>query len=239
MFALWFVAPGLRRVFGLLTGYVGNDPLSLAPFLATGAIAVLALAQTHIPSRIRRHPAHRGRGLRDRPPRRPGHQPVVGGLRRDRLPGRRPAAPCWDWASEGRWPARARCGASCSTASRVIAAYAVPSACSACTAWDQEWLDAGSSTSTASAAVRRRRGPRLQHAQRPGDARAAARALAAVLPQPAARAHDRRGGRAAHARGSALTSVRSAWVALIAGGIAHVVASRGRAAPGSCSARAR
>ena len=54
MFALWFVAPGLRRVFGLLTGFVGNDPLSLAPFLATGAIAVLAFAQTHVPSRIRR-----------------------------------------------------------------------------------------------------------------------------------------------------------------------------------------
>ena len=104
MFALWFVAPGLRRVFGLLTGYVGNDPLSLAPFLATGAIAVLALAQTHIPSRIRGILLHRGRGLRDRPPRRPGHQPVVGGLRRDRLPGRRPGRRARDWASEGCWP---------------------------------------------------------------------------------------------------------------------------------------
>ena len=32
LFALWFVAPGLRRVLGAVTGYVGHDPLSIAPF---------------------------------------------------------------------------------------------------------------------------------------------------------------------------------------------------------------
>ena len=53
MFALWFLAPGLRRVLGLFTGYVENDPLSLAPFIATAAIAALELVQVHMPSRIR------------------------------------------------------------------------------------------------------------------------------------------------------------------------------------------
>jgi O-antigen ligase len=53
MFALWFLAPGLRRVLGLHTGFVENDPLSLAPFVATAALAALELVQSHIPSRIR------------------------------------------------------------------------------------------------------------------------------------------------------------------------------------------
>jgi O-Antigen ligase len=54
LFLLWFLAPGIRRVLGLVTGYVGNDPLSLAPFLATAAIASLELLRYHVPGRIRR-----------------------------------------------------------------------------------------------------------------------------------------------------------------------------------------
>ena len=53
MFALWFLAPGLRRILGMLTGYVENDPLSVAPFVAVAAIAALELVQVHMPSRIR------------------------------------------------------------------------------------------------------------------------------------------------------------------------------------------
>jgi O-antigen ligase len=53
MFALWLLVPGLRRVLGLMTGFVGNDPLSLAPFAATAAIAALELVQVHVPSRVR------------------------------------------------------------------------------------------------------------------------------------------------------------------------------------------
>lgn len=45
LWALWLLAPGLRRVLGLETGYVGADPLAVAPFVATGLIAVLALLQ--------------------------------------------------------------------------------------------------------------------------------------------------------------------------------------------------
>ena len=54
MFALWLLAPGVRRVLGLLTGHVENDPLSLAPFVATAAIAGLELVRVQIPSPVRR-----------------------------------------------------------------------------------------------------------------------------------------------------------------------------------------
>jgi hypothetical protein len=54
LFALWFLAPGLRRVLGLHTGFVENDPLSLAPFVATASLAALELVQSHIPTQIRR-----------------------------------------------------------------------------------------------------------------------------------------------------------------------------------------
>jgi putative inorganic carbon (hco3(-)) transporter len=54
LFAFWFVAPGLRRVLGLMTGYLESDPLSLAPFLATSAIAGLELLNFHVATGIRR-----------------------------------------------------------------------------------------------------------------------------------------------------------------------------------------
>ncbi len=54
MLALWFLAPGVRRTLGLLTGFVENDPLSLAPFVATAAIAGAELVQVRVPSQIRR-----------------------------------------------------------------------------------------------------------------------------------------------------------------------------------------
>jgi O-Antigen ligase len=54
MFALWFLAPGLRRLEGLATGYVESDPLSLAPVIATGAVAALELMRLRIPTRVRR-----------------------------------------------------------------------------------------------------------------------------------------------------------------------------------------
>jgi hypothetical protein len=54
VFAFWFIAPGLRRVLGLMTGYLDSDPLSLAPFLATSAVAGLELLRFHVPTMIRR-----------------------------------------------------------------------------------------------------------------------------------------------------------------------------------------
>ena len=53
LLALWFLAPFIRRILALLSGTVANDPLSLAPFLATGALAAIALVQYHVPTKIR------------------------------------------------------------------------------------------------------------------------------------------------------------------------------------------
>jgi hypothetical protein len=53
LMTLWLLAPLLRRLLALMSGPVGNDPLSLAPFLATGALAALALVQVHVPTKIR------------------------------------------------------------------------------------------------------------------------------------------------------------------------------------------
>lgn len=63
VFALWFLAPGIRRLLGLLTGHVENDPLSLAPFVATAAIAGLELVRMRVPSRMRRIILLAGAGL--------------------------------------------------------------------------------------------------------------------------------------------------------------------------------
>lgn len=49
LWALWLLAPGLRRVLGLETGYVGSDPLAVVPFAATGLVAALALLQFRLP----------------------------------------------------------------------------------------------------------------------------------------------------------------------------------------------
>jgi len=49
LWGLWLLAPGLRRVLGLETGYVGSDPLAVAPFAATGLVAALALLQSRLP----------------------------------------------------------------------------------------------------------------------------------------------------------------------------------------------
>jgi hypothetical protein len=53
LLTLWLVAPFIRRILALISGPVANDPLSLAPFLATAALAALALVQVHVPTKIR------------------------------------------------------------------------------------------------------------------------------------------------------------------------------------------
>ena len=54
LFALWFLAPLLRRLFGLMTGYIDQDPLSVAPFVATMAMVGLELLRLRLPDRVRK-----------------------------------------------------------------------------------------------------------------------------------------------------------------------------------------
>lgn len=51
LWMLWLTAPLIRRVFGLIDGYIGADPLALAPFVATAAVAVLQLMRTPLTRR--------------------------------------------------------------------------------------------------------------------------------------------------------------------------------------------
>jgi hypothetical protein len=52
--AFWWIAPGLRRIVQWKLGYVSSDPLSLAPFLATGGIVTLELLRSSLPPRVSR-----------------------------------------------------------------------------------------------------------------------------------------------------------------------------------------
>lgn len=54
LFAFWFLAPFIRRLFDLYTGFLNTDPLSLAPFIATAAIAALQLTRTRLTPELRR-----------------------------------------------------------------------------------------------------------------------------------------------------------------------------------------
>jgi putative inorganic carbon (HCO3(-)) transporter len=46
---VWITVPFIRRVLGLELGYLAEDPLSVAPFVATGALAVLAAGRMRLP----------------------------------------------------------------------------------------------------------------------------------------------------------------------------------------------
>jgi putative inorganic carbon (HCO3(-)) transporter len=45
---LWLLSPWIRRLFGLAGPYVSADPLAVAPFLATGAVAALELTRARL-----------------------------------------------------------------------------------------------------------------------------------------------------------------------------------------------
>lgn len=51
---LWAVAPEIRRLLDLRTGFLNNDPLSVVPFVATAAIAATELTRARLPAGFRR-----------------------------------------------------------------------------------------------------------------------------------------------------------------------------------------
>lgn len=54
LFTFWCVAPELRRVLGELLGFAGNDPLSVAPFVATLILSALELRRRPLAPNVRR-----------------------------------------------------------------------------------------------------------------------------------------------------------------------------------------
>jgi O-antigen ligase len=59
----WLTAPGIRRVLGLEAGYLPEDPLSVAPFVATAAVAVMAAYRVRPPAKVLAVPAAVAGGL--------------------------------------------------------------------------------------------------------------------------------------------------------------------------------
>ncbi len=137
------------------------------------------------------------------------------------------AAPCWD--RRARALQAARCGGCCCSVVPVIAVYAIVQRASTCRRGTSSGSTPG--TSTASGVSRTAKVRVFGDAQQPGRAGPAAGTVAALLPdRPHGARRSRSPAPAIVTVALSLTFVRSAWLALIAAGIAHVVVSRGRSA---------
>ncbi len=229
MLAFWFVAPMLRRVLQLETGYVNADPLSLAPFLATAAIVALELGRVRLSPKALRVLGCAAAGL------------LIG------LPAGLVAAPFAavyaatgylaaigaavlgyvEASSGGRRPSL---DAAVRVALPAVAAYALLQTFAGMPAWDQTWLDAVNITSVGvageGAGIRA-----FGTLNAPGTlAGVAALGLVWYLAFPRPGRGDAAGALLLVAA-LAVTYVRGAWIALLAAVIAHLLLTRGRSAP--------
>jgi O-antigen ligase len=226
LFALWFVAPGIRRLLALLTGHIENDPLSVAPFMATVALAGLELLRLHVPSRIRRVLLVAGAGF-------------LVGLPLGFVAGPQAAvfAACAYLAgvSAAVLGIGERGTVEDSTLRRVLLFGMLPIACYAILqdvlelpSWDQLWLDA---TRFGSIGIEEGTDVRVfSSLNSPGTLAALlGLSLLCFLTVHKARLITLAGATLVTVA-LALTFARAAWVGLLIAGIAHVVASRGRSA---------
>ena len=227
LFALWLVAPGVRRVIGLQTGFVENDPLSLAPFLATGAVAALELVRFNVPSRIRRVFLAAALGF-------------AVGLPLGLLTGPRAAVFAFVAYLAGVAGAALGLGERLSLQNSTlrlvllyglvpIAIYGILQRLLRLPPWDQAWIDSTKFNSIGT-------GGDLSEVRVFGTLNSPG-TLAALLGLSLLcylTVHRARAGTIAAGVilwvAFALTSVRSAWVAIIVAGVAHVIVSGGRSA---------
>ncbi len=225
VFAFWFLAPEIRRLLELLTGYLNTDPLSLAPFLATAAVAALELSRSKLPSTARRVLMLAGAGFAFGLP--------VGVLH--------PSASVYAFVAylagvsgavlgffEPRLVQRSGLRRILLFGMAPIALYGIVQHVLQLPIWDQAWLDATGvisigTTSTGTVRV-------FSTLNAPG-------ALAPLLALSLLCYLTVRGHRSVATISFvvvgvalALTFVRSAWIALVAGAVAHVIASRGASA---------
>jgi O-antigen ligase len=226
LFAFWFLAPMIRRWLGLKTGYISNDPLSLAPFLATAALAGFELMRVHVPREIRRVLLLAAAGF-------------AIGLPIGLVNGPRAALYAFVAYLTGVAGAalglREGLGVRDSTLRRVllygmpvIAVYAILQRELLLPSWDLVWLQSIDFASVGDPNL----GPVRAFASLNGPG-----ALAPLLGLSLLcylTIHRARpiviAGAALTAVALSVTFVRSAWVALLLAGVAHVVASNGRSA---------
>ena len=226
VFAFWFVAPGLRRVLGLMTGYLESDPLSLAPFLATSAVAGLELLRFHVPTVIRRVLLVAAGGFALGLPVGLIHGPTSGMY----------AFVAYVAAvSAAVLGVGERTTAQESTLRRVllygippVAAYAIYQHIFGLPTWDKEWLDA---TQFGSIGIAEGEPVRVFSSLNSPGTLGGLLGLSLLM---FLTVHRLRWVTAlalvAVCVAISLTFVRSAWLALIVAGLAHVIASRGASA---------
>jgi putative inorganic carbon (hco3(-)) transporter len=226
LFALWLFVPFVRRLLAMLTGTPANDPLSLAPFLSTAAIAALELVRVHVPNRVRVIMLVAGGGF-------------AIGLPVGFLVGPRSAVyaigaylACVAAAAigyaEGRLASESTMRRALLFAVPIIAAYAIAQRYLPLTPWDQHWLDTTDFDSIGTGNGEKVRVFGTLNA--PGTlAPILALSLLCYLTVVRHRTTALLGATLVLVALS-LTYVRSAWIALIAAGIAHMLVSRGRSA---------
>jgi O-antigen ligase len=219
----WLLAPGIRRVLGWEAGQLSHDPLSVAPFVATAAVAVMAAYRVPVPARVLAVPAAAAGGL------------LIGmavGLRAPNAAiyglvayGGALSAFVVGWSDADRPLARCQMLRVVWLAAPALALYALYQYFAGLPAWDQAWLDNVDFTSIGAPEEGKIRAfaslnapgllgivlalAILVHAGRPGLLRAAP-AMVVV------------------AAGLAVTYVRGAWGALVIGALVVLLASRGR-----------
>ena len=226
MFAFWFVAPGLRRVLGLMTGYVDSDPLSLAPFLATSAIAGLELLRFHVPTVIRRVLLVAAGGFALGLP-----VGLVNGI----------SSGVYAFIAYLAAVSAAVLGVGEGTATRdstlrkvllygipPVAAYAIYQHSFGLPLWDKEWLDA---TGFGSIGISEGEPVRSFASMNSPGTLASLLALSLLMFLTVHRMRLISAvGLVTVCLAISFTFVRSAWLALIVAGVAHVIASRGASA---------
>jgi hypothetical protein len=226
VFAFWLIAPGLRRVLGLMTGYVDSDPLSLAPFLATSAVAGLELLRFHVPTVIRRVLLVAAGGF-------------ALGLPVGLVSG--PSSAMYAFIAYLAAVSAAVLGVGERTLARestlrrvllygipAVAAYAIYQHVFGLPAWDKEWLDA---TQFASIGISEGEPVRSFASLNSPGTLASLLGLSLLM---FLTVHRVRWVTAVAlvtvCVAISFTFVRSAWLALIVAGVAHVIASRGASA---------
>jgi putative inorganic carbon (HCO3(-)) transporter len=226
--AFWWIAPGLRRIVQWKLGFVETDPLSLAPFLATGGIVALELLRSQLHPRAARLLAAAALAFAIGLPMGLVHGPFAAAYA---LFGYLAAI---GFAVVGYREGREGGLTSLRNAIRwvlpVVALYAIVQGALLMPPWDQSWLDTVQITSIGV-----------------GDGSDATRAFA-TLNAPGTLAGvlgvglawflaARRPGNwgaiavALFIAAIGLTYVRGAWIGLILAALAHVVVTRGRSFP--------
>jgi len=225
MFAVWFLGPMLRRLFLLLTGPVGTDPLSLAPFIATAAIAGLEFASAHVAWNVRRVMLLASIGFAIGLPLGLASSPE--GAMYATLAYLAGVAGAVLGYHERPWLQESNLRRVLLFGMVPIAGYAIAQRAVPLPVWDREWLEAFDFTSIGGVDT-----PIRVYASLNGPGTLAPLLGLALLCCLTVRRHGKLAILSAALLTTALslTFVRSAWVALIAAGIAHIVASRGRSA---------